>query len=137
MPRIPYDKANLPNFYSEVRVIRFCQICDIRFELDSPKLGQIWKLCYVHREEFFKQRKKMKYKEWKAWVRGHKDRRRAIALDNYHKNKHKVVKDAAWNARRKEIKRKSYERIGRKTAHEYYLSHRGPYKKKCKFNPQI
>lgn len=93
-------------FYKNVKIIRFCKVCDVSFRMSRNYHVVGYNLCIVHRREFWRAeiRKQMKtetFKEYKKrnkakhdadnrrWVATHMERRRAIALASYHKNKHK------------------------------------------------
>ena len=96
-------------FYRDIKIVKFCKICQVVYHPARYSFFAELGLCYVHRKIYYtkwyvnsflpwfkkqtpeaqKKYRDMKYNFWKKWVEKNLNRRRVQALKSYHLNKDK------------------------------------------------
>lgn len=90
-------------FFKELfRPVKICKECGVEFRVKSNVAYKL-SLCPTHARAWWRiqwkkygkkharkpENKKKNYLAWKSWVTEHLERRRQIALESFHRNKHK------------------------------------------------
>ncbi len=105
------------HFYRDIKVIKNCKVCRVEYRPIRSSFNDRLGLCYKHRKQYYKhyyiairlawlkalspQRRaewwKQHYGHLRQWVKDNPERRKAIALASYHRNKgkHKARKHRA------------------------------------------
>lgn len=105
------------HFYRDIQLIKQCKVCGVEYRPPRYSFFAVLGLCQKHRKQYYKhhyiviklpwlkalspQRRaewwKQHYGHLRKWVRDNPERRKAIALVSYHKNKdkHKARKHRA------------------------------------------